>query len=193
MEGGTIKEEVRVANGVGSEDSVSIIHVKVPCVVQLYQPVIQIQFQSPSRIMISLVIFWQHSSAGNKETTMILQNCSYDAAGSFLVYSALDKQLMDMITKPEDGQGMFSVPVFPTGFSFVPIADAVQPYAAMGEAGGTVMTAGFQLPMKLAPGTGLSSRSVASAIRILMDQIECVKNTLTNSHPAFYRRIPPTI
>jgi hypothetical protein len=52
MEGGTIKEEVRVANGVGSEDSVSIIHVKVPCVVQLYQPVIQIQFQSPSRIMI---------------------------------------------------------------------------------------------------------------------------------------------
>jgi homeobox-leucine zipper protein len=126
---------------------------------------------------------------GGKETTTILQNSSYDASGAFLVYSALDKQILEMITNREDGLEMFSVPVFPTGFSFAPIADPAQPNSAIGEAGGTVMTAGFQIPMKLARGTGLSSRSVASAIKILQDQIGRVKNTVMNSHPIFYRGI----
>jgi homeobox-leucine zipper protein len=52
-----------------------------------------------------------------------------------------------------------------------------------------VMTAGFQIPMKLARGTGMSPRSVASAIKILQDQIGRVKNTVMNSHPIFYRGV----
>ncbi|TVU06397.1 hypothetical protein EJB05_49609, partial [Eragrostis curvula] len=67
MEGGSVKEEVRVANGVGSDDSISILHVK-------------------------------HGNVG--DTKMILQNSSYDASGSFLVYSSLDDQLIDKIMIP---------------------------------------------------------------------------------------------
>ncbi|TVU34851.1 hypothetical protein EJB05_16705 [Eragrostis curvula] len=161
VNGGNVKEEVRVANGIGTEDSVSILHVK-------------------------------HGNKGKKETTMILQNSSYDASGSFLVYSALDKQLLDMIMSPGSDQEIGNVPVFPTGFYLLPVPDATRPDAAIGEGGGTVMTAGFQILMKLARGTGLSSRSVSSAIRILSDQIESVKDTMLNSHPIFYKRALPT-
>ncbi|GJM92897.1 hypothetical protein PR202_ga09403 [Eleusine coracana subsp. coracana] len=160
LNGGSVKEEVRVANGIGSEDSVSILHIK-----------------------------------GNhgKETSMILQNSNYDVSGSFLVYTSLDKQLMDMIMGPGHDEEMCSVPVFPTGYFLVPVVDASRPNSAIGEVGETVMTAGFQIPMKLARGTGLSPRSVSSAIKILKDQIKNVKDTLMNSHPVFYRRIPSTI
>jgi hypothetical protein len=49
---------------------------------------------------------------------------------------ALDKQILDMIMNREDGLEMFSVPVFPTGFSFAPVADPAQPNSAIVEAGG---------------------------------------------------------
>ncbi|TVU05326.1 hypothetical protein EJB05_48484, partial [Eragrostis curvula] len=116
MEGGSVKEEVRVANGVGSDDSISILHVK-------------------------------HGNVG--DTKMILQNSSY---GSFLVYSSLDDQLIDKIMSPSADQEMGKVRLYPTGFFLVPIADGAQASAAIGEVGRTVMTAGFQIPMKLARG-----------------------------------------
>ncbi|TVU05329.1 hypothetical protein EJB05_48487 [Eragrostis curvula] len=115
MEGGSVKEEVRVANAVGSDDSISILHVK-------------------------------HGSVG--DTKMILQNSSYDASGSFLVYSSLDDQLIDKIMSSGGNREMGNVRLYPIGFFLVPIADAAQAIAAIGEAGRTVMTAGFQIPMK---------------------------------------------
>ncbi|TVU05325.1 hypothetical protein EJB05_48483, partial [Eragrostis curvula] len=145
IEGGSVKEEVRVGNAVGSDDSISILHVK-------------------------------HGSVG--DTKMILQNSSYDASGSFLVYSSLDDQLIDKIMSPGGNQEMGNVRLYPTGFFHVPIADAAQASAAIGEAGRTVMTAGFQIPMKLARGTGLCPRQVSSAIRTMSDRIQNVKDML---------------
>ena len=124
---------------------------------------------------------------------MILQNCCYDVSGSFMVYSSLDRQLMDMIVSPGGDQAMTNITLFPVGFSLVPLADATQAGSAIGEAGGTVVTAGFQILMKMARGTGLYPCSVSSAIKIMSDQIESIKDTLLSNHPVFYRRIPSTI
>ncbi|PUZ54418.1 hypothetical protein GQ55_5G130400 [Panicum hallii var. hallii] len=158
VNGGCVKEVVRVANGVGSEDAVSILHVK-------------------------------HGSGANKETMMILQNSCYDASGSFMVYSSLDKHVMEMITSPGGEEAMSNIALFPAGFSLVPLADPANAGSPIGEAGGTVMTAGFQILMKLARGTGLCPRSVSSAIKIMTEHIEAIKDTLQNSHPVFYKTI----
>ncbi|KAL6616197.1 hypothetical protein ACP70R_038467 [Stipagrostis hirtigluma subsp. patula] len=152
VNGGSVKEEVRVANGVGSEDAVSILHVK-------------------------------HGSGAKKEIMMILQNSCYDVSGSFMVYSTLERQLMDMIMSPGGEEAMSNVTLFPSGFSLVPLPDATQDGFAIGEVGGTLITTGFQILMKLARGTGLCPRSVSSAIKILQDQIQNVTDTLVNSHP----------
>ncbi|OEL26468.1 Homeobox-leucine zipper protein TF1 [Dichanthelium oligosanthes] len=157
VNGGCVKDEVRVANGVGSEDAVSILHVK-------------------------------HGSGANKETTMVLQNSCYDASGAFMVYASLDKHVMDMITSPDGEQALSNIFLFPAGFFLVPLPDPVKGGAAIGEAGGTVMTAGFQILMKLARGTGLCPKSVSSAIKIMTENIATIKDTLMNSHPVFYNR-----
>ncbi|XP_039851791.1 homeobox-leucine zipper protein TF1-like [Panicum virgatum] len=161
VHGGCVKEVVRVANGVGSEDAVSILHVK-------------------------------HGSGANKEIMLILQNSCYDPSGSFMVYSSLDKHVMDMITSPGGEEAMSNIALFPAGFSLVPLADPANAGSPIGEAGGTVMTAGFQILMKLARGTGLCPRSVSSAIQIMTENIATIKDTLLNSHPVFYKiRQPP--
>nr|TKW17179.1 hypothetical protein SEVIR_5G349300v2 [Setaria viridis] len=161
VNGGCVKEEVRVANGVGSEDAVSILHVK-------------------------------HGSGTNKEIMMILQNSCYDASGSFMVYSSLDKNVMEMITSPGGEHAINNISLFPAGFSLVPLPDPANLGAPMGEAGRTMMTAGFQILMKLARGTGLCPRSVSSAIKIMSEKIATIKDTLLNSHPVFYKRFPST-
>ena len=51
---------------------------------------------------------------------MILQNTCYDASGAFMVYSSLDKQLMEIIG---DNQAMSNISLFPAGFSLVPLTD----------------------------------------------------------------------
>ncbi|CAL4973652.1 unnamed protein product [Urochloa decumbens] len=161
VNGGCVKEEVRVANGVGSEDGVSILHVK-------------------------------HGTGANKQTMTVLQNSCYDASGSFMVYSSLDKHVMDLITSPGGEQAMNSIILFPAGFSLVPLPDPEKLGSPIGEAGGTVMTAGFQILMKLARGTGLCPRSVSSAIKIMTQNVATIKDTLLNSHPVFYNRSPST-
>lgn len=121
---------------------------------------------------------------------MILQNTCYDACGAFMVYSSLDKQLMEKITNPGDIQAMSNINLFPAGFSLVPLANpAAQDGSPVGEAGETVMTVGFQILMKLARGTGLCPRSVSSAIKIMSDNIANIKDALLNSHPIFYKSI----
>ncbi|WVZ68545.1 LOW QUALITY PROTEIN: hypothetical protein U9M48_017474 [Paspalum notatum var. saurae] len=157
VSGGSVKEEVRVANGVGTEDTVSILHVK-------------------------------HGSGANKTTMMVLQNISYDASGSFMVYSSVDKTLLDMIMSPDGNGAIGNVSLFPAGFSIVPLVDPAQYGSALGETGGIVITVGFQILMKLARGTGLCPRSVSSAIKIMSDNISNVKDTLLNTRPAFYGR-----
>ncbi|KAJ1285769.1 hypothetical protein BS78_03G302200 [Paspalum vaginatum] len=157
VSGGSVKEEVRVASGVGTEDFVSILHVK-------------------------------HGTGANKNTMMVLQNISYDASGSFMVYSSVDKTLLDMIMSPAGDGASCNVSLFPAGFSIVPLVDPAQCGSALGEAGGIVITVGFQILMKLARGTGLCPRSVSSAIKIMADNISNVKDTLLNTHPAFYSR-----
>ncbi|CAO2182660.1 unnamed protein product [Urochloa humidicola] len=161
VNGGCVKEEVRVANGVGSEDAVSILHIK-------------------------------HGSGANKQTMMVLQNSCYDTSGSFMVYSSLDEDVMDLITSPGGEQAMSSIILFPAGFSLVPLPDPEKLGSPTGEAGRTVMTAGFQILMKLARGTGLCPRSVSSAIKIMTQNIATIKDTLLNSHPVFYNRSPST-
>lgn len=123
---------------------------------------------------------------------MILQNSCYDASGSFMVYSSLDKHVMEMITSPGGEQAMSNISLFPAGFSLVPLPNPAKGGSAIGESGGTVMTAGFQILMKLARGTGLCPRSVSSAVKIMSDNIATIKDTLMNSHPVFYKRIQST-
>ncbi|CAO2166663.1 unnamed protein product [Urochloa humidicola] len=161
VNGGCVKEDVRVANGIGSEDAVSILHVK-------------------------------HGSGVNKQTTMVLQNSCYDASGSFMVYSSLDKHVMDLITSQGGQQAMSNITLFPAGFTLVPLPDPEKLGSPTGEAGRTVMTAGFQILMKLARGTGLCPRSVSSAIKIMTQNIATIKDTLLNSHPVFYNSSPST-
>ncbi|XP_066310043.1 homeobox-leucine zipper protein TF1-like [Miscanthus floridulus] len=158
VNGGSVKEEVRVANGTGSNDAVSILHVK-------------------------------HGHGANRDTMMILQNTCYDASGAFMVYSSLDKQLMEIIG---DNQAMSNISLFPAGFSLVPLTDpAGHDGARIAQPGATVMTAGFQILMKLAHGTGLCPRSVTSAVKIMTDNIANIKDALLNSHPVFYKSIQP--
>ena len=187
-----MKEVVRVANGVGSEDAVSILHVKVPEHHQaLTLAAVSILLQTCGDFHVSLEYFaiGQHGSGANKETMLILQNSCYDASGSFMVYSSLDKHVMEMITSPGGEEAMSNIALFPAGFSLVPLADPADAGSPIGEAGGTVMTAGFQILMKLARGTGLCPRSVSSAIQIMTENIATIKDTLMNSHPVFYKTI----
>ncbi|KAL6853485.1 hypothetical protein ACP4OV_019514 [Aristida adscensionis] len=163
VHGGSVKEEARVANGVGTEDAVSILHVK-------------------------------HGVGPKKEILMILQNSCYDASGSFMVYSSLEKEMMDRTMSLGDDPNIGNVTLFPSGFFLAPIPDAnaKQGDATIGEAGGTLVTSGFQILMKLARGTGLSSRSVSSAIKIIKEQIAGVEDMLINSHPVFYKNLSPS-
>jgi hypothetical protein len=134
----------------------------------------------------------QHGSGANKDIMMVLQNSCYDASGSFMVYSSLDKNVMEMITSPGGEQAINNISLFPAGFSLVPLPDPANIGAPMGEAGATVMTVGFQILMKLARGTGLCPRSVSSAIKIMSENIATIKDTLLNSHPVFYKGFPST-
>ena len=120
---------------------------------------------------------------------MILQNTCYDASGAFMVYSSLDKQLMEIIG---DNQAMSNISLFPAGFSLVPLTDpAGHDGAGIAQPGATVMTAGFQILMKLARGTGLCPRSVTSAVKIMTDNVANIKDALLNSHPVFYKSVQP--
>lgn len=161
VSGGSVKEEVRVANGIGIEDTVSVLHVK-------------------------------HGTGPNKDIMLVLQNSSYDESGSFMVYSSVDKKLIDMITSPDGDEAISNINLFPAGFSIVPVVDPAQGGSALGEAGGIVITAGFQILMRLARGTGLCPRSVSSAIRIMSGNISNIKDALLNSHPVFYKKNPST-
>ena len=106
-----------------------------------------------------------------------------------MVYSSLDKQLMEIIG---DNQAMSNISLFPAGFSLVPLTDpAGHDGAGIAQPGATVMTAGFQILMKLARGTGLCPRSVTSAVKIMTDNIANIKDALLNSHPVFYKSIQP--
>lgn len=120
---------------------------------------------------------------------MILQNMSYDSSGSYMVYSSLDKQLMEVLANQADNQAISNITLFPAGFSLVPLTDSAGPQDRSGNAqpGGTVMTVGFQILMKLAHGTGLCPRSVSSAVKIMTDNIANIKDALLNSHPVFYK------
>jgi hypothetical protein len=137
----------------------------------------------------------QVDRVGNKGTKMILQNSSYDMSGSFLVYSSLGKELTEeMIMNLGSGnQEMGDTSLFPTGFFLVPVVDAEKPSSNIGEAGGTVMTAGHQTVTKLAHGTGLCPQAVSSLIKFLSEHVANVKDTLMNSHPIFYKGTPSTI
>uniref|UniRef100_A0A0D9V6M4 Homeobox domain-containing protein n=1 Tax=Leersia perrieri TaxID=77586 RepID=A0A0D9V6M4_9ORYZ len=159
VHGSTVKEEVTIAKGAGSDDAVTILHAK-------------------------------RGKGQNKERIMILQNNAYDASGSFMVYSPVDSQLMNtMILAPSDQpSGASNLSLYPTGFSLLPDGEAAKDTTGMdiGEVGGTLMTVGFQIPVKLAGGAGtvVNPRSVASAVRLMDDMITIVKKTLTEDHSA---------
>jgi homeobox-leucine zipper protein len=134
-------------------------------------------------------------TVGSKETKMILQNSSYDISGSFLVYSPLEKELTEEmnLNLGSGNQEMGNTSLFPTGFFLVPIPDALKHSSNIGEAGGTVMTAGHQTVLKLARGTGLCPRAVSSLIKFMSEHVANVKDTLMNSHPIFYKGTPSTV
>jgi homeobox-leucine zipper protein len=198
VNGGSVKEEVRVANGVGSDDAVSILHVKVP----EHQHSTHFSFMNEycdctcnfhKSISLECLQIDQHGHGANRDTMMILQNSSYDASGSFMVYSSLDKQLVETITNPGDSQAMSSINLFPAGFSLVPLTNPdpapQEGSGSIAQPGATVMTAGFQILMKMARGTGLCPRSVSSAVKIMSDNITNIKDALLKSHPVFYKSI----
>uniref|UniRef100_A0A0D3EUX9 Homeobox domain-containing protein n=1 Tax=Oryza barthii TaxID=65489 RepID=A0A0D3EUX9_9ORYZ len=159
VHGSVVKEEVTIARGVGNDDTVTVLHCK-------------------------------RAGREDRGRTMILQNNGYDASGSFMVYSQIDSELMNtMVLSPSDlppGRGGPSL--YPTGFSLLPDVEAAQDSSgiALGEVGGTLMTMGFQIPVKLASGDRMYSRSAASAIRLMTDTIALVKKTLMNEHSGIY-------
>ncbi|XP_006646400.1 homeobox-leucine zipper protein TF1 [Oryza brachyantha] len=159
VHGSTVKEEVSIARGVGSDDAVTVLHVK----------------RAPGE---------------NKERTMILQNNGYDVSGSFIVYSPIDSKLMDtMVLGPSElPSGASGLSLYPTGFSLLPDGEAARESSGMdlGDVGGTLMTLGFQIPVKLATGNGMYPRSVTSAIRLMTDTIGIMKRTLMEDHSDIY-------
>ncbi|KAF0918955.1 hypothetical protein E2562_027506 [Oryza meyeriana var. granulata] len=163
VHGSTVKEEVIIARGVGSKDAVTVLHVK-------------------------------RTARENKERTMILQNNGYDVSGSFMVYSPIDSELMNtMVLSPSDLPADGStLSLYPTGFSLLPDGEAAQDSSgvALGEVWGTLMTMGFQIPVKLACGNGMYPRSVSSVIRLMTDTIGIVKRTLMDDHSVIYGSSP---
>ncbi|KAI4967282.1 hypothetical protein ZWY2020_028779 [Hordeum vulgare] len=124
-------------------------------------------------------------NAENNENIMILQNSGYDVSGAFMIYCPVDIQLMNEIMSPSDMGESNKVSLYPTGFSLLPVDDSA---LGLGEGGATLVTAGYQILLKLARGTGLYPRSVSTAVSLMTENIATIKKTLTNSHPIFYKK-----
>nr|AEI99592.1 HD-Zip IV transcription factor GL9 [Triticum aestivum] len=124
-------------------------------------------------------------NAENNENIMILQNSGYDVSGAFMIYCPVDIQLMNEIMSPSDMGESNKVSLYPTGFSLLPVDDSA---LGLGEGGATLVTAGYQILLKLARGTGLYPRSVSTAVSLMTENIATIRKTLTNSHPIFYKK-----
>ncbi|VAH83317.1 unnamed protein product [Triticum turgidum subsp. durum] len=124
----------------------------------------------------------------NRDNIMILQNSGYDVSGAFMVYCPVNIQVMNEIMSPSNTAESNNVSLYPTGFHLLPVEDTA---LGLGEGGATLVTAGFQIMLKLARGTGLYPRSASTAAGLMTENIATIKKTLTSSHPIFYRRQPP--